>query len=314
MQFWAILVDSFRESLDRKIFWVVAGLTVLIVAVMASIDFEADHVSFFFGSASVGADQFDPGTPAGRAAIVNIVIYAVMDFFLGWIGVLMMIIATASFFPTMMEPGAIDVVLAKPISRPMLFLYKYFASMVFVFLQGLLFVGLMFLLMGLRWGVWAPGFLMSIPLLVLLFSYLYCISVFVGVQTRSPIAAILVSILAWVCYVTPPAALEIIEASPSLRQRTELYQGARVATWIPPKTGDIAYLAARFAESGTLVDVINVEVAAGMDEAARAQLADSLEREKEHVEVNPFYSIGSSLAFEAVFVALAMARFSRRDF
>jgi len=49
MQLWALIVDGFREALDRKIFWVLVGITLLICVALLSIGFEGDHVSFMFG-------------------------------------------------------------------------------------------------------------------------------------------------------------------------------------------------------------------------------------------------------------------------
>jgi hypothetical protein len=175
MQFWALLKDSIRESLDRKIFWVVLAATLLVVLGMASIGFDEDRVSLCFGLWETTTQRFDPGTSVGRSALIGAVIFLPMQLLLGWVGLILILIATAGFFPTMMEPGAADVLLTKPISRPRLFLYKYACSLVFVLLQASAFVVMTFAVMGLRWGVWAPGYLLSVPLLVLLFSYVYCV-------------------------------------------------------------------------------------------------------------------------------------------
>ncbi len=311
MQFWALVVDGFRESLDRKIFWVVAGLILVVVVGAASIDFEPNRVTFLFGATAVETDGFNPATADGRAAIMAAVVFLVMDVTVGWIGVLLMIVATASFFPTMIESGTIDVMLSKPIGRPRLFLYKYVASLVFVVLQAALFVGSMFLVMGFHWGVWAPGFLWAVPLLVLLFSYVYCVSVLVGVMMRSTVAAILISIFAWVLYTAPATALEVVETMPGFKDHRLVYNCAKIAAWVPPKTSDIAYIASQLARGGTIHDVFDYSEQPELD---KEQVALSVEYEKKKLHMNPYTSIGSSLAFEAVVLVLAMVRFCRRDF
>ena len=48
MQFWTLIIDSFRESMDRKIFWVITAITVLVLLTMVTIGFEADHVSLLY--------------------------------------------------------------------------------------------------------------------------------------------------------------------------------------------------------------------------------------------------------------------------
>jgi ABC-type transport system involved in multi-copper enzyme maturation permease subunit len=308
-QFWAVLVDSVRESLDRKIFWVVGAITLIVAAALACIGFEPNRIVLLFGLWTIPDVGFDATTPAGKAMILFWMVNGLLDTVLGWIGVLLMIIATASFFPTMMERGAVDVLLSKPISRPVLFLYKYLASMTFVLIQAAWFVGLTFLVMWLRWGVWAPGYLLSILLMTLLFSYLYAISVYVGVTTRSTIAAILLTIAAWVLCAIPGAARDIVETVPDLRSSTALRRTVNVLAWIPPKTGDVAIIAGMFAGAAHSVEALPAQ----QDLAMREQLEAARKLEEKIQRTWPA-SIGSSLLFEGVFVGLAMWRFTRRDF
>jgi hypothetical protein len=51
--------------------------------------------------------------------------------------------------------------------------------------------------MGLRGHEWIPRFFWAIPIVICFFSYLYGICVLLGVMTRSTIAALLVTIVAW---------------------------------------------------------------------------------------------------------------------
>jgi len=314
MQFWAILVEGFRESVDRKIFWVLVILTLVIVLLMLSIGFDGENMSFCFGLWKTTTNAPGPFYDFGRLQLVSAVVYIFLAAILGWFGIVLMIIATAGIFPSMMEGGAIDVLLSKPISRARLFLYKYISSMVFVFLQGALFVVLTFLVMGFRWGVWAPGYLLCVLLLVLLFSYVYCMSVWIGVKTRSPVAAILVSIGAWALFAVIHQAPQIFETFPNLKERTALYNTVRIISWIPPKTGDFDYLAARWAGAGISMDIFPSSMMEQADEQGRAQMDRAREVEKHELLKNPVASIGSSLAFEAVIVLLAMWSFVRRDY
>lgn len=314
MQFWALIVDSLRDARDRKIFWVLVGLTLLIVLLMLSIGFEGDRVSILFGLWESQTDYYSPLSASGRSHIVAFVVYGAMDSFLGWIGILLMIIATAGVFPALMQGGAIDVLLAKPISRPKLFLYKYVASMVFVLIQATLFVALTFLVMGLRWGVWVPGYLLCVPLLVLLFSYVYCVSVLVAVTTRSTVAAILLTIGAWTLFALIRQAPGVFEIAPDLKKHERAYRVVRVISWLPPKTADITYLGAKWAGAGMSLDMLPSSIAPAGTEADRAQMDQVRQFEREQLEISPLASIGSSLVFEAAVVLLAMWVFRRQDF
>ena len=138
MQFWALIVDSLRESLDRKIFWVLAGISLLVAAAMFCVGFEPTKVDIMFGLWEFETEILDPTAEVGRGNIASIAVTC-MDIVVGWIGVMLAIIATAGFFPAFMQRGAVDVLLSKPMSRAKVFLGKYLGSMVFVLLQATLF-------------------------------------------------------------------------------------------------------------------------------------------------------------------------------
>ncbi len=311
MQFRAIVVASFRESLDRKIFWVLIAITAIVILAMLSIGFEGNHVSFMFGMWEADSGAFNPLAEQGPSRLAAIVVYLLFGNLLGWVGVILMLIATAGVFPSMIESGVIGVLLSKPISRSRLFLYKYLASMVFVLVQGIFFVGGTFLAMGLRWGVWCPGYLLAIPGLVLLFSYVYCITSVVGVQTRSSVAAVLVSIAAWAAFALVHQAPQLFDMVDSLKKQTLLYNTVRVVSWIPPKTGDIEYLVARWGGAGPSADMFPTN---GFGAQDMADMAKARKIEEQELKKSPLASIGSSLIFEGLVILFGMWRFSRRDF
>lgn len=309
MQFWALIVDSFRESIDRKIFWVLAGLSLLVAAAMACIAFEPTKVNFLFGLWEFETSLFDPTTADGRGNIASVAVGG-MDIFVGWLGVTLTIIATAGFFPAFMRSGAIDILLSKPITRARVFLGKYCGSMVFVLLQATLFGMATFLVIGLRWKTWLPGYLLMIPLIVLLFSYVYCISAWVAVCTRSTIAAILLSLGAWIAVMGVQSADDAFELNPDWKQQHAVFYTVRTLRWVLPKTQDLTHLAERWTGAGSGVNMVPDDVpATGISFMARVQ---ALERKRRNV--NALHTIGSSLAFEAVIVLLAMWSFARRDY
>ncbi|UCG16990.1 MAG: ABC transporter permease subunit [Phycisphaerales bacterium] len=314
MQLWALVCDSFRYALDRKIFWVLVAITALVVLFMLCVGFEEDRISLVFGLWEVNTEGYNPLASIGQTRIIGMMVYYISDVFLGWIGITLMIIATAGVFPCMMEPGAVDVLLGKPIHRLRLFLYKYVAGMVFVLLQATLFVGATFLVMGFRWHVWAPGYLVCIPLMVLLFSYLFCVSVLVGVYTRSSVAAILVSLAAWVAFALVSQAPALFTVFPELQQHRRIHKTVRIIGYLPPKTADIPFLAAKCAGGGTSIDTVPESVIDSGPHTDRESINRSRQWEEEQIRMSLWKSIGSSLLFEAFIVLLAMRKFSRQDF
>jgi ABC-type transport system involved in multi-copper enzyme maturation permease subunit len=309
MQFWALIVDSFRESVDRKIFWVLVGLTALVSAAMACIGFEPDRVDILFGLWEIDIAVFDPTTSNGRGNIASLAVSS-MDVIVGWFGLVLTIIATASFFPTFMRSGTIDVLLSKPMSRSKIFLGKYLGSMVFVLIQAAFFGVATFLVIGLRWKTWLPGYLLMIPLIVLLFSYVYCISAWVAVSTRSAIAAILLSLGAWMAVTAVQSSGDVFELNPEWKEHHTVFYSARTLRWVLPKTQDVTYLAERWAGAGSGLDLMPKETAEqGLPLMDRVQALEQKRR-----NVNALHTIGSSLAFEAVIVMLAMWSFARKDY
>ena len=69
--------------------------------------------------------------------------------------------------------------------------------MLFAFLQVSIFSVVAFFVMGTRGKMWEPRLFLAIPIVLCLFSYLYAISVLLGVITRSTIATLLLTVLLW---------------------------------------------------------------------------------------------------------------------
>ncbi len=117
-----------------------------------------------------------------------------------WIAVLFGIVITSFFIPNMLRKGTIDLLLVKPISRWLLLTYKFLGGLTFIFLTTGYAIGGVWLVLGLRSGLWANGALLLIPSITFFFAILYAVSTFVGVVTRSVVASILLTIGAWVAF------------------------------------------------------------------------------------------------------------------
>ena len=114
-----------------------------------------------------------------------------------WGAVLIGVIITASFIPNLLQKGAVELWLSKPMRRPALLVYKYLGGLVFVFLITTATVLGVWTAIGLRSGIWAPGFLIVIPAVTFYFALLYAVSTLVAVFTRSTVVAILLTLAMW---------------------------------------------------------------------------------------------------------------------
>jgi hypothetical protein len=134
-----------------------------------------------------------------------------------WIILLVSIVITAGFIPNMINKGVIDLYISKPISRSQLLIYKYLGGLIFITVITSFTIGGVWLVIGLRTGIWSPNFLAVIPLLTFYFAILYAVSTLVGTVTRSTLVAILATILAWAFFFVVGWGTNFID-----RQKAEL--------------------------------------------------------------------------------------------
>ncbi len=196
MQTKAIFIDAYRELNAKKLFWLTLGLNVLAVALFASLGINSEGFSFLHWTFDA---QFMNTNFISKELFYKIQFTTWgVPIWLSWVTTILALISTAGIIPDMVSGGTIEPVLSKPIGRVRLFLTKYLTGLLFVGLQILVFsVGCM-LVLGIRAGAWEFGLLLAVPIVLAFFSYLYSVCVFVGLVTRSTIAALLLTILFWV--------------------------------------------------------------------------------------------------------------------
>ncbi len=114
-----------------------------------------------------------------------------------WFVLMAGVIVTAGFVPNMLRKGAIDLLLTKPLARSTILLYKYIGGLIFVFVLALAAYGGIWIAIGLRTGVWAPGLLYCVLGVTFYFAILYACSTLVGVLTRNALVGIVVTVLFW---------------------------------------------------------------------------------------------------------------------
>lgn len=190
-----IFVDAYRELNARKMFWITLGLSLLVVVSFAMVGINEKGLTILWWSIAVPGQN----TTVMDAATFYKLMFTTLGVrvWLTWIATILALISTASIIPDMISAGSIELVLARPISRVRLFLTKYLAGLLFVFLQVLVFTGASFLVIGLRGGVWEPGLLLAVPIVTVFFSYLFGACVLFGMVTRSAIASLLMTLLLW---------------------------------------------------------------------------------------------------------------------
>ncbi|NOT02149.1 MAG: ABC transporter permease [Phycisphaerales bacterium] len=314
MQVWALIVDSFRDAIDRKIFWIMLVLSAATAGAMACVSFDAEGVNVLFGTWHIDSEFYAVGSETGRSAIAATIIKIVFDLSIGWVGIILALIATAGMVPAMMSPGAVDILVSKPMSRHKLFFGKYVGAMAFVLMQATVFVFLTTFVAGWRWKCWILELLWLIPLTVLLFSYVYGFCALFGVLTRNAMASLLLTLVAWVGVWAPQTLYETFVTFEEQIDPDQRYQRAVGALkWVLPKTQDIPLIAGKLAGAALMSDVIATESGTVTD-GKKEPTIDPRQAEERLSDVNIAVSIASSLAFEGVLVAAASILFRRKDF
>ena len=202
----AILLDTGRELLYRRTILVYFGVVTLVLlffvlalrtdvanGVIASLTVGGLEASASGSEFHLGGGAGPPGMGGLTAEMFVPYVQLGMAFLLYPLAILMSVFATASLVPRMLEKGAIDLLLSKPITRRSLFLSRYAGGVLIAALN------LLYLTLGLaailawKTGVWNGGFVLSGLLMSLFFACLLAFTVLTGVLTRSTTVSIMIT-------------------------------------------------------------------------------------------------------------------------
>jgi len=192
----AILLDTARELAYRKTLIVYFGivtltLLVLLLALQTDVaDGVITGISLFGleGQASPHGFAFGTGATQNMGMDAETLVRA-MQIAMTWtlypVGVMLAVFATASLVPHMLEKGTIDLLLSKPVSRPVLFASRYLGALLVAGANLLYFVGGVGVILAFKTGVWNGGFFLAGLLMTVYFGALLAFLVLVGTLLRS---------------------------------------------------------------------------------------------------------------------------------
>lgn len=281
-------VESIPGGEDRRSFKVVARSPR--VGAM-----EGGHeITFLFGALS-------GRLPMSQAVFLLLVEIAVADWIGGFVGVMLAVVFTAGFVPGMLQKGTLDLLLAKPVRRPVILLTKYIGGLFYVAIPATVLIGGCWLAISWRSGYFNYGFLASIGVLIAIFAVLYSFAVLMGVLTRSTIATILLTIALWfLSWVLVQAHGVLTRPQFGINAPGAVSRTIEKVRWILPRTTELAKVSAYYIVMGNLGPELDV-LMEGRD-------PEEFEKPKWGTLVL------SSLGFIAVMLGLACWTFSRRDY
>jgi ABC-type transport system involved in multi-copper enzyme maturation permease subunit len=268
----ALIEDTFQEARARWLFWGLFALSTLLILLflfVLKIDLVEGAVSLF------GIESTTRTVDIHRFVITS---YSWVSVILYIWGTFLAIFASSGLIPSVLEPGRISLLLSKPVTRPILLLGRYMGNVAIVAANHVYLICSIWLVIGIKTGIWELRFLLAIAASLFIFSVLLCVVVLIGVISESAALSVMV-----------PVALMLISTILSQRQivvrllssewSRELWQAFY---WIVPKVYDLA---------GAMRQIIVYDR-----------------------EVDWFTPVWTSAIFGAAALSAALLIFKRRDF
>lgn len=216
------------------------------------------------------------------------------------LALLISIVLTAFYIPNMLRKGSIDLLVSKPIGRSQLLIYKYVGGLTFIFLLSTITIGGVWLAIAVRSGHWDPTFLVVIPILTFTFAILYAVSTLVAVFTRSPIAAMLIS-LGFAVF------LYIVGFIKTIFDRQKIEGSDNIPEWAYTLVDTINNVLPRYKDLDKLTSKLIGEGTLTPGESRMFGIAQ--------IDYPSWGgTFGVSLGFIAIMMALSCWRFSKRDY
>ena len=235
-----ILISNFtiREALSRKIiitFFAISTFVILLFAILFSL------VSLEDLSGMVSSNSTDK-VNAAKEIVKGLNLFIVAPLFGG--GLFLSIFSASSFIPNMLEKGAADLIISKPVSRPQIILGKFIGgSLIVLFNIAYLIIAIWFLV-GIKFGIWNPDILYSIITITFTFASLYSLIILIGILTQSSIFAMMLSYL--IFFVLSPI-LTARDTIAAFLDSTILEYFLDVFYYIIPKTSELGTLTTEIA-------------------------------------------------------------------
>jgi len=182
----ALVRDTFREAFARKIFWAFFGCSTALIVFFLFI-MRVDVVEGALATASIfgksGPTQSVERMVAGvHAAIANI-LYSV--------GMCLAVFASAGLISAVFEPGRIELLLSKPVTRYHILLGRYTGNVLVVATNVFYLIFAIWIIFGIKTQVWHAGFLFAGVMTLFVFCVLLTVSLLAGVLWESAAVSII---------------------------------------------------------------------------------------------------------------------------
>ena len=185
----ALIRDTFREAFARKIFWGLFGLSTVMILFFLFL-LRIDLVEGGLAAVKMFGQTVSPATDVDR--LVRGVYGSIATFLYGF-GMFLAVFASAGLIPSVLEPGRIELLLSKPVSRTHILLGRYVGNVLVVSCNIIYLVLGVWTILGIKTGIWSPVFLISIATTIFTFAVLLSVVILIGVLFESAALATMVA-------------------------------------------------------------------------------------------------------------------------
>ncbi len=208
LKLWAIIGFTFRESFAKKTF-IAFFILSTIVHLFFIFALNVDLVDGALAMVKIlGQDVNQTQSIDVEKMIITVQSVISTVVFSG--GIFLSIFATANLVPTMIEKGSIELLISKPLSRPMIFIGRFLGAQLIMIFNVIYLIFGTWLILSLKTSFWHLPYLYSIPMVITAFAIMYALISFVGVTTKSAGVSVMV-------------AYAVLFFSPFLVQKDKIY-------------------------------------------------------------------------------------------
>ncbi len=186
----ALIVDTFREAFARKIFWGLFGLSTLVILFFLFI-MKIDIVEGATATLTLFGRQNGPSVEVDRMVKG---FYGGVAMFLYYWAMALSVFASSGLIASVLEPGRIELILSKPVSRAHILLGRFIGNVAVVALNATYLVLGIWTIFGLKTGIWGVQFLWAIVATVFTFAVLLSVVVLIGVLFESAALATMITV------------------------------------------------------------------------------------------------------------------------
>ena len=226
-----IFSDTFLESFRNKMFlffFVASSLCIGSIALAMNMD--------VVNGVMEGYTLFGESVPIPKMTVVEFVqnIQAGLAMLIATIGLLLALFATSTLFPQMVQKGSIELLLCRPVPRWRIISARFLGgAAIMAFNAAYLFIGV-WLVLGLKSGIWTRGFPLSTFLVIFAFVVLFSVVMTACVISENGPVGLLFSFM---LFVFSPILAAHERITPAFSK--ELYrQVFRFLYWVVPKTAE----------------------------------------------------------------------------